>query len=89
MSETGHCTNRRDFLKIGGALGTAIVYWAVLYWLIPMLLGVVWMDALNPLFRPDGSVNFAYAVLPPLVQAALMWIYTIHRWRTRFGTPAV
>jgi len=71
------------------ALGTAIVYWAVLYWLIPMLLGVVWMDALNPLFLPDGSVNLAYAVLPPLVQAALMWRYTIRRWRTRFGTPAV
>lgn len=71
------------------ALGTAIVYWAVLYGLIPMLLGVVWMDALNPLFLPDGSVNLAYAVLPPLAQAALMWTYTIRRWRTRFGTPAV
>ena len=71
------------------ALATALVYWIVLYLLIPPLLGVVWMHALNPMFRPDGSVNFVYAVLPPLIQAGLMWTFTIRRWRTRFGSPAV
>ena len=68
------------------ALGTAVVYWTVLYVLIPLLLGVVWMDTLNPLFLPDGSVHPAYAILPPLIQALVMWRYTIRRWRTRFGT---
>jgi hypothetical protein len=71
------------------ALATAFVYWIVLYLLIPLLLGVVWMDALNPLFLPDGSVNFAYAVAPPLIQAVLMWRATLRRWRPRFGTLAV
>ncbi len=71
------------------ALATAVVYWTVLYILIPMLLGVVWMDIFNPLFLPDGSVNFAYAVAPPLLQAVLMWRATIRRWRTRFGALAI
>ena len=69
------------------ALATAIVYWIVLYLLVPLLLGVVWMDELYSLFIPDGSVHMAYAILPPLVQAGLMWRFTIRRWRTRFGSP--
>lgn len=71
------------------ALATAFVYWIVLYLLIPLLLGVVWMDALNSVFLPNGNVNIAYAVIPPLLQAGLMWTYTIRRWRTRFGSSAV
>jgi hypothetical protein len=71
------------------ALGTAFVYWVVLYLLVPLLLGVVWMDALNPLFLPDGTVNIVYAVLPPLLQAGLMWAFTIRRWRTRFGSSVI
>ncbi len=70
------------------ALSTAMLYWVVLYLLIPLLLGVVWMDELNPLFVPDGSVHIAYAILPPLIQAALMWRFTFRRWRTRFGSTA-
>lgn len=69
------------------ALSTAMLYWVVLYLLIPLLLGVVWMDELSPLFIPDGSVHIAYAILPPLIQAALMWRFTFRRWRTRFGSP--
>lgn len=71
------------------ALATAFVYWVVLYLLVPLLLGVMGAEALNPVFLPDGTVNFAYAVLPPLIQAGLMWTLTIRRWRTRFGSPAV
>lgn len=70
------------------ALATAMVYWVILYGLIPLLLGVVWMDVLNPVFQPDGSVHIALAVLPPMIQAGLMWKFTYARWRTRFGTPA-
>jgi len=71
------------------ALATAFVSWAVLYLLIPLLLGVVEVDALNPVFLPDATVNIVYAVLPSLLQAGLMWIFTIRRWRARFGSPAV
>jgi hypothetical protein len=75
--------------KPNRALGTAGVYWVVLYLLIPLLLGVVGMGVLYPVFLPNATVNFVYAVLPPLLQAGLMWIFTIRRWRTRFGSPAV
>jgi len=71
------------------ALTTTFVYWIVLYLLIPLLLGVADIDTLNPVFLPGGSVNFVYAVLPPLLQAGLMWTFTIRRWRTRFGSPTV
>jgi hypothetical protein len=71
------------------ALGTAGVYWAVLYLLIPLLLVALSMDVLNPIFLPSATVNFVYAVLPPLLQAGLMWAFAIRRWRTRFGSPAV
>lgn len=70
------------------ALGTALVYWLVLYWLIPVLLGLVWFDFLNPVFRPDGTVAMAHAILPPMIQAIAMWWITSSRWRTRFGTTA-
>lgn len=71
------------------ALTTTFVYCIVLYLLIPLLLGVADIDTLNPVFLPGGSVNFVYAVLPPLLQAGLMWTFTIRRWRTRFGSPTV
>ncbi|NIY17768.1 MAG: hypothetical protein GWM98_24320 [Nitrospinaceae bacterium] len=69
------------------AVGTAILYWTVLYWLIPLLLGVVWMDDLNPFFLPDPKVHIAYAILPPLVEALVMCRFTLRRWRARFGEP--
>jgi hypothetical protein len=71
------------------ALATAFIYWIVLYLLIPMLLGVFGVEALKPVFLPDGTVNFSYAVLPPMLQAGLMWTFTIRLWRSRFGSPAV
>jgi hypothetical protein len=71
------------------ALATAFIYWIVLYLLIPMLLGVFGAEALKPVFLPDGTVNFSYAVLPPMLQAGLMWTFTIRLWRSRFGSPAV
>ena len=70
------------------ALGTAIVYLVALYLLMPLFLGVIGMETLNSIFLPDSTVNFALAVIPPLLQAGLMWTFTFRRWRTRFSAVA-
>ena len=71
------------------ALGTASLYLAVLYLLIPLILLALDVGVLFPLFLPSATVNIFYAILPPMLQAGLMWNFAIRRWRTHFGSPAV
>ena len=58
---------------------TAILYWAVLYALLPLLLDSLGEPAAAALFRPGGSPA---TVVSAAVQAALALIWVAWRWRT-------
>jgi hypothetical protein len=57
----------------------AIVYWVVLYALVPLLLRSLHQSDLAALFRPDDRVS---GLLSPLVQALLTFAWVVWRWRS-------
>jgi hypothetical protein len=57
----------------------AIVYWVVLYALVPLLLRSLHQPDAAALFRPDDGM---YGVLSPLVQAVLAFGWVVWRWRS-------
>ena len=59
---------------------TAIVYWLVLYGLVPMLLKVFDGDAALPAFLPVPWADPLVAILPVFLQAAAMVAFLVRRW---------
>ena len=59
----------------------AVVYWLVLYGLVPMLLKVFDGDAALPVFLPVPWADPLIAILPVFLQAAVMVAFLIRRWR--------
>ena len=57
----------------------AVLYWAVLYALVPLLLDAFGQSNATALFRPDGTPA---AVVSAGAQAALGLIWVAWRWRT-------
>ncbi len=59
----------------------AVVYWLVLYGLVPMLLKGFDGDAALPVFLPVPWADPLIAILPVFLQAAVMVAFLIRRWR--------
>ncbi len=59
----------------------AVVYWLLLYGLVPMLLKVFDGEAALPAFLPVPGAEPLVAILPVFVQAALMVAFLVRRWR--------
>ena len=58
----------------------AVVYWLVLYGLVPMLLKVFDGDAALPVFLPVPWADPLIAILPVFLQAAAMAALLVWRW---------
>ena len=59
----------------------AVVYWLVLYGLVPMLLKVFDGEAALPVFLPVPGAEPLVAIVPVFLQAAVMAAFLIRRWR--------
>jgi len=59
----------------------AMVYWLLLYGLVPMLLKVFDGDAVLPVFLPMPRAEPLVAIFPVFLQAAAMVAFLIRRWR--------
>ena len=80
-------------LNIGGnprrANLAALVYLAMLYVLLPMLLRVAELNEAAFLFLPIDVSDPVRAIVAPTLQAALMWWLVIWRWRKNWGQAAL
>ncbi len=59
---------------------TVMVYWLVLYGLVPMLLKVFDGEAALPIFLPVPGAEPLVAIVPVFLQAAAMVAFLIRRW---------
>ncbi len=58
----------------------AVVYWLLLYGLVPMLLKVFDGEAALPVFLPVPEADALVAILPVFLQAAAMAAFLVRRW---------
>ncbi|MFV2056782.1 MAG: hypothetical protein ACC707_09960 [Thiohalomonadales bacterium] len=60
---------------------TALMYLALLYWLLPSIVGAMGLIELLPIFFPIGSSNSTLSIISGLLQTALMFILIVRRYR--------
>lgn len=69
------------------ALITAMIYFIVLYGLLPWLIALSDLQGILFLFFPDARAPFALGLVAPLLQAAALWYMVARRWRVRTSAP--
>lgn len=69
------------------ALITAMIYFIVLYGLLPWFIVLSNLQGTLFLFFPDGRAPFALGLVAPLLQAVALWYLVARRWRIRTSTP--
>lgn len=60
---------------------TALIYLAILYWLIPSLLGAMSLISLLPAFLPVSLGNSSLSILSGLLQSGLLIVLLVNRYR--------
>lgn len=63
------------------AVSTSVIYLALLYLLIPLLLKGIHLETLIPIFLPSWGQNNVLGILSPLVQTGLLAFLCLKRWR--------
>lgn len=62
---------------------TALVYFGILYFLLPAFVRAIDLPSLLPWFLPTGRGSVLGDSIPAFVQAALMWLAVARQWRGR------
>jgi hypothetical protein len=65
--------------------GAALVYLAVLYFLIPMILALLHLEELSALFIWQGEQHVVLSIVSGTIQAVIMVVLVSQRWRRFFA----
>ena len=60
---------------------TALIYLAILYWLIPSILAAMGLTGLLSVFLPFGAGNPMLSIMSGLVQTVVLFVFIVGRYR--------
>jgi hypothetical protein len=65
----------------------AILYLAVLYWLLPSIFGLLHLPVLGALFMPVATGYPGVTIISGIVQTLVLLVLVSKRWQKNFAEP--